>query len=65
VRVPSSVIMIFIKIIIQYLLETSKKVGLQVITEKAKCMVMSRHRNVGQNHNYRLLIQLLKMWNKV
>jgi hypothetical protein len=33
------------------LLEASKKVGLEVNTEKAKYMVTSCHQNVGQYHN--------------
>jgi len=33
------------------LLETSREIGLEVNTEKTKYMVVSRHQNVGQNHN--------------
>jgi len=33
------------------LFEASKKVGLEVVTETVKYMVMSRHQNAGQNHN--------------
>jgi len=33
------------------LLAASKEVGLAVKTEKTKCMVVSRHQNIGQNHN--------------
>jgi hypothetical protein len=33
------------------LLEASIEGGLEVNTEKAKYMVMSRHQNVGKNHN--------------
>jgi hypothetical protein len=33
------------------LLEASREVGLEVNTEKIKCMDVSRHQNVGQNHN--------------
>jgi len=32
-------------------LEVSREVGLEVNTEKTKYMVVSRHQNVGQNHN--------------
>jgi hypothetical protein len=32
------------------LLEATREVGLEVNTEKAKYMVVSRHQNVGQNH---------------
>jgi hypothetical protein len=33
-------------------LDTSKEVGLQINTEKTKCMFMSHHQNTGQNHNF-------------
>jgi len=33
------------------LLEASRKVGSEVKAEKTKCMVMSGHPNVGQNHS--------------
>jgi hypothetical protein len=33
------------------LLESSREVGLDVNTEKAKYVVVSRHQNVGQNQN--------------
>jgi len=36
----------------EVLLEASREVGLEVNTEKTKCMVMSRHQNAGQNHNF-------------
>jgi hypothetical protein len=32
------------------LIEASKKVGLEVKTEKAKYMLLSRHQNAGYNH---------------
>jgi hypothetical protein len=31
--------------------EASREVGLEVNTEKTKYMIVSRHQNVGQNHN--------------
>jgi hypothetical protein len=36
------------------LTDTSKEVGLQVNTEKAKHMFMSRRQNAGQNHNMKV-----------
>jgi len=33
------------------LLQASMEVGLEVNTEKTEYMVMSRHQNVGQNHD--------------
>jgi hypothetical protein len=33
------------------LLQASREVVLEVNTEKTKCMLMSCHQNVGQNHN--------------
>jgi hypothetical protein len=33
------------------MLEANKEVGLDVVTEKTKYMVMSRHENAGQNHS--------------
>jgi hypothetical protein len=32
------------------LIDASKEVGLEVNTEKSKCMLVSRHQNAGQNH---------------
>jgi hypothetical protein len=34
------------------LLEASMEVGLEADTEKTKCMVVSHHQNVGQNHSF-------------
>jgi hypothetical protein len=33
------------------LIDASKKVGLEVNTEKTKYMLLSRHQNAGQNHD--------------
>jgi hypothetical protein len=33
------------------LLEARREVGLEVNRVKIKCMIMSRHQTVGQNHN--------------
>jgi hypothetical protein len=33
------------------LIDTGQEVGLEVNTEKAKYMLMSRHQNAGQHHN--------------
>jgi hypothetical protein len=35
----------------EILTEASKEVGLEVNTEKTKCMLLSRHQNAGQNHD--------------
>jgi len=42
------------------LLETSREVGLEVNTQKTKYMVMSRHKNAGQNHNLRIVDKSFK-----
>jgi hypothetical protein len=34
--------------------EASKKVGLEVNTEKTKYMLLSHHQNAGQNHNIQI-----------
>jgi hypothetical protein len=34
------------------LLEASREVGLAVNTERTKCIVVSRHENIGQNYNF-------------
>jgi len=34
------------------LLNASREVGLEVNTEKSKCMVVSRYQNAGHNHNF-------------
>jgi hypothetical protein len=36
------------------LLEASRDVGLEINAEKTKCMIMSCHRNSGQNQNIRI-----------
>jgi hypothetical protein len=33
------------------LIDASKEVGLEVNTEKTKCMLLSCHQNAGQNHD--------------
>jgi hypothetical protein len=33
------------------LIDANKGVGLEVITERTKCMLLSRHQNAGQNHD--------------
>jgi hypothetical protein len=40
-------------------IDTSKEVGLEVNTEKAKYMLLSRHQHAGQNHD---ITDVLKMW---
>jgi hypothetical protein len=35
----------------QTLIDTGKEVGLEVNTEKTEHTLLSRHQNVGQNHN--------------
>jgi hypothetical protein len=39
---------------IQTLIDASKDVGLEVNTEKTRYMLLSRHQNVGQNHDIKL-----------
>jgi activator of 2-hydroxyglutaryl-CoA dehydratase len=36
------------------LLVASKEIGLDVKSEKTKCVVMSRNQNAGQNHNIKI-----------
>jgi hypothetical protein len=36
------------------LTEASKEVGLEVSTDKAKYMLLSRHQNAGQNHDIKI-----------
>jgi hypothetical protein len=43
-----------IKINSEALIDASKEVGLEVNTEKTKCMLLSRHQNEGQNHNIKI-----------
>jgi hypothetical protein len=40
------------------LIDASKEVGLQINIDKTKYMLLSRHQDVGQNHNK----GLMKMW---
>jgi hypothetical protein len=35
-------------------IDASKEVGLDVNTEKTKYMLLSRHQNVGQNHDIKI-----------
>jgi hypothetical protein len=44
------------------LIDTSKKVGLDVNREKTKYMLMSHHQNAGKNHGIEKVINPLKMW---
>jgi hypothetical protein len=39
---------------IETLIDASKEVGLEVNTEKTKYMLLSRHQNVGQNHDIKI-----------
>jgi hypothetical protein len=36
-------------------IDTSKKVGLEVNTEKTKYMLLSRHQNAGQHHDIKMV----------
>jgi hypothetical protein len=36
------------------IIDAGKEVGLEVNTEKAKYMLMSRHQNAGQNHDIKI-----------
>jgi hypothetical protein len=36
------------------LIDSSKEVGLEVNTEKTKCMLLSRHQNAGQNYDLKI-----------
>jgi hypothetical protein len=36
------------------LIEASKKVGLEVNTEKTKCMLLSRHQNAGISYDMKI-----------
>jgi hypothetical protein len=38
----------------QTLIDASKEVGLEVNTEKTKYMLLSRHKNAGQNHDIKI-----------
>jgi hypothetical protein len=36
------------------LIDASKEVGIEIIVEKTKCMLLSRHQNVGQNQDIKI-----------
>jgi hypothetical protein len=36
------------------LIDASKEVGLDVNTEKFRCMLLSRHQNAGQNYDIKI-----------
>jgi hypothetical protein len=36
------------------LIDDSKEVGLDINVEKTKCMLLSRHQNVGQNRDIKI-----------
>jgi hypothetical protein len=36
------------------LIDASKEVGLEVIAEKTKYMLLSRHQNAGRNHDIKI-----------
>jgi hypothetical protein len=38
----------------QTLIDASKEVGLEVNTEKIKCMLLSHHQNSGQKHDIKI-----------
>jgi ERCC4-related helicase len=40
--------------------EASRDVGLKIYAEKTKCMLLARHRNVGQNHYIKIANSLFK-----
>jgi hypothetical protein len=40
--------------ITETVIEAGKEVGLEVNTEKTKYMLLSRHQNVGQNHDIKI-----------
>jgi len=42
------------------LLDASREVSLEVNTEKTKYMVMSRHKNAGQNHDLPIVNKFLR-----
>jgi uncharacterized protein (UPF0335 family) len=41
------------------LIDASKDVGLDINVEKAKYMLLSRHQNVGQNHDLKITKQIV------
>jgi hypothetical protein len=38
-----------------------KEVGLEVNTEKTKCMLLSSHQNAGQNHDIKIANRAFEM----
>jgi hypothetical protein len=46
----------------EVVLQASKEAGLEVNTEKIKCMVMSHYQNAGQNHNSLTANKSFEMW---
>jgi hypothetical protein len=40
------------------LLEARKDIGLEINAEKTKYMIMSRHRNSGQNQNIKISLKI-------
>jgi hypothetical protein len=36
------------------LIDASKEVGLEINVDKTKCMLLSRHQNVGQNRDIKI-----------
>jgi hypothetical protein len=43
------------------LLEASRDIGLEINAEKTKYMIISRHRNSGQNQNIRIANELFEI----
>jgi hypothetical protein len=46
----------------EILTDASKEVGLEVNTEKAKCLLLSSHQNAGKNRDAKIANSALKMW---
>jgi hypothetical protein len=42
--------------------DASKQIGLEVNTEKTEYILLSRHHSAGQNHDIKILTDVLKMW---
>jgi hypothetical protein len=47
------------------LIDASKEVGVEVNTEKTKCMLLSRHLNAGQNHDIKIANRCFWKYGKV